>query len=508
MKNINLKLTKYRLEILKFLEREYVVDPLRLSILSEDEMTSIMELSLMKMLDVSGYNNGKEEGEKKLNMGFFEVVYISEFEASFMDLNDGELYNVNDLDSEKFKLNDIIFGVLEPDEEDDFYSIIRENAYHLNLLQRDEVIEIYEEYDVDDDFGVFTDIVIHKNYLKYHMNMVLDLQVKQGDSLLLDYEYYEIERSFDILVDTAMIAYRTDQELSIYNMDYNLMFEELCKMDVFLVEGEPEIFITILLDVFKRAAAEGTECTFAIKSLEAAKDNIFNFKKIILDRGINQTSKELIDLIDKKKNELNHNLIGIFTLVDLIHAIYHVSYEDSGLQLTKSKRHFTSSTIRDLAEISNFFKLDEYRNVSQGNIPIINFLYHLLVQKEFVVIVDQMFMMTAKYNSLVRTSMDVLVAHILNYMLDVKVISGYLGVTENEARSEIDMVMGMMESEKLDFTKGNTKKILELLEVLSLLENDGEKMVLAPMGKLYCEYLYPKSISKEAKILNLSDYRK
>ena len=93
-------------------------------------------------------------------------------------------------------------------------------------------------------------------------------------------------------------------------------------------------------------------------------------------------------------------------------------------------------------------------------------------------------------------------------MLDVKVISGYLGVTENEARSEIDMVMGMMESEKLDFTKGNTKKILELLEVLSLLENDGEKMVLAPMGKLYCEYLYPKSISKEAKILNLSDYRK
>ena len=166
MKNINLKLTKYRLEILKFLEREYVVDPLRLSILSEDEMTSIMELSLMKMLDVNGYNNGQEEGEKKLNMGFFEVVYISEFEASFMDLNDGELYNVNDLDSEKFKLNDIIFGVLEPDEEDDFYSIIRENAYHLNLLQRDEVIEIYEEYDVDDDFGVFTDIVIHKNYLK------------------------------------------------------------------------------------------------------------------------------------------------------------------------------------------------------------------------------------------------------------------------------------------------------------------------------------------------------
>ena len=109
MKNINLKLTKYRLEILKFLEREYVVDPLRLSILSEDEMTSIMELSLMKMLDVNGYNNGQEEGEKKLNMGFFEVVYISEFEASFMDLNDGELYNVNDLDSEKFKLNDIIF---------------------------------------------------------------------------------------------------------------------------------------------------------------------------------------------------------------------------------------------------------------------------------------------------------------------------------------------------------------------------------------------------------------
>lgn len=504
MRNLNLISNISRKKIMHFLDEEYGVNEVRLSKMSEYNRKAVLDFGAIYAL-----LSGDSEITKKyrvadgFSIGFYEIVYISDFACSFMGVNNGQMYHVESEELIEYELNDVIYGLLVPSKEDTFIYRLEDGYILLNKQEKDEVLSIYDEYEVQDEFHILLDVAVHKNYLRYQMNMVMDLQVRYGDELLEKYEYYDIERAFDILYNVAMVAYRSEKEIDIYTIDYDYIFSYMCDSEMFIVEGEPEVFIFILIDVLTMEATMNKVATAALKSLKKSNENIFKYKKQISDKGVDQTPRELIELLDKNKEKLDGQIKNLLVFIDQVHALYHL--ED--IELTSTKQVFNSATIRNLSNMSNFLVLDKNKQVSQSNVPVADFLYHFLLALDFATIKDGEFVKESKYETLVRTGMDLLIGNILNNFFNVKVIATYLGTDESEAQKQINLYMKIIDDDcSGDYNKLN-RKFLEILSMLSLISESKEGYKTAPLGLLCCEHISSKG-KKGAKVLSMKDYMK
>lgn len=277
----------------------------------------------------------------------------------------------------------------------------------------------------------------------------------------------------------------------------------MCDSEMFIVEGEPEVFIFILIDVLTMEATMNKVATAALKSLKKSNENIFKYKKQISDKGVDQTPRELIELLDKNKEKLDGQIKNLLVFIDQVHALYHL--ED--IELTSTKQVFNSATIRNLSNMSNFLVLDKNKQVSQSNVPVADFLYHFLLALDFATIKDGEFVKESKYETLVRTGMDLLIGNILNNFFNVKVIATYLGTDESEAQKQINLYMKIIDDDcSGDYNKLN-RKFLEILSMLSLISESKEGYKTAPLGLLCCEHISSKG-KKGAKVLSMKDYMK